>query len=303
MFGRDRKELAERIVQCLKEMSLVEAEKEVKDEIYEMGKRVDSLLTQEGRVKYDLEATQTFCCAVGDNNPIHRSKTYAKRMGFDDTIVPGTLLAGRAENLVTRLVLAVKEVFGQEFVIKKQGTGFKNPVYHDTYVDWDLEVEKKDDSLVLSFECATKGEVKFTVDFSLGRALEGKSSDLHGPIMAGRYCITKEQLDAYCASLGIEIGEHPYIPMNYVSSFVTSLLLEQSKAVDGMPTGLNLGTQYQFHRTAGLGDVHVDIFKKRDPRSGPLGYLYRFDAVCSQKHRDIVVGTIDVVAPKLLENI
>ena len=144
IMRKGAREFVDKLVKAVDQTGFWPEERREFDES-NLAKKVDGLLGEESKHRYTLEDSQTFCCAIGDNNPIHRSVAYAKRMNWHNTFVPGTLLAGRAEGLVANIIDAVNGEVGTNLVLTGQKTNFRDPVYHESTVDWEHDPRSGDE--------------------------------------------------------------------------------------------------------------------------------------------------------------
>ena len=79
----------------------------------------------EKEISFSQSEVEKFAEVSGDHNPIHLDREYARKAGFDNTIVHGMLTAS-----------AFSRVLGTEFpgegtIYLKQTLGFRAPVYPD----------------------------------------------------------------------------------------------------------------------------------------------------------------------------
>jgi len=253
----------------------------------------------------------TFCVAIGDNNPIHRSDKYAKDYLATETkkvekkIASGTHLNALAEAYLSEAIKAINDVWGVHLQLGGEDIKFKEYVHPGNQVYWqvidcketangaNLEIEGRIGSKTGALAVELKADLVRDIQKLVQRTLK--------PTWRNDYVFTKNQLEFFYSC----IGEKPKreVPLAYLVAFMTVSMLDRSLGIERVPEGVNREMKFSFYKRAQFGNLdgnqdygHVDVEfflrEVKDLTTKGMGYKYTLDALCLQTHEPLVTGTL-----------
>ena len=173
----------------------------------ELERRINEVLAlRKAEFRPTYEDIQTFCCVIGDENSIHRSRAHAAFYGFSDIVVPGTQIASMLEQYIKDATRDVEEVLGVKLNLNSVDIKLEAAVYPGSSLLWQVgKSEHKGNGIELTIEGKVSEEresspktgkiIPSRVRLTMGE--NGSCSALGGPILTERYVIREIDLNAF----------------------------------------------------------------------------------------------------------
>ncbi|MDO8459611.1 MAG: MaoC family dehydratase [Nanoarchaeota archaeon] len=279
--------------------------------------KINQVLAKEKEKIYPTtEDIERFGWVTGDNNPVHRLKSRAKKMGFDNTPIMGAHMAAYGEQYIVGAVQTIREYVSSDLKIIGQKTKFTAPIYPQENMWWQVKgAQEKGDT---RFDLSITGEVKgkpnrntvVEITSRLGSAYPAMPQ-IAGPLHSRKYLLELDHLEEFYNSVGGKYAGK--VPHSLTAAFVPATLLQLLEERAHTMEGANLVMDFDFLNDSQLGLMQVDIFpperpprerKGKDPNTGEQkveGYIYQFRAVVSQKTKPILYGEIMSFTPKKID--
>lgn len=253
-------------------------------------------------IKNDIFSDWSFL--VYDYNRIHRFRSSAQAMGFEDTPVYGTLIAARAEQYVLNLLQEINNMDGRILNYEGHTINFKRPLYPGKRANWNLlDVKETEDGLDLNVSAVdSKGKVviscpEVNLRLSRGRPESDRIISFSSDKVVERKKISIEQgeLELFYKCLGKKPKQE--IPMMYPAAFIPAALLDLLSGKKGKPEGGYLGLELEFYNQPNLGVFETIITMPSNPTQRRNMYHYTFEALCLQEGKPIFRGKVRCYSP------
>ncbi len=235
--------------------------------------------TRESIVCIGRDTILKFVDLVGDKNPVHRDRKFARASGFQQGIpVPGTLLHAYFEQFASKL----------GYDLQTFSLIFKKAAYPNNLLTFRKTLGGNGR---LELKCLdSEGDLVALCRSELSNSTDKK--DNGKLIRSYDYKISREMINGFYSLLGREPEER--IPISLISSLVPSALLKFISEKSGDCEGVYKGLNCTSHNDPTPGDLEIGLYiiGQREIRER---FFYRIRGKCSQGGRRILSADLNVI--------
>jgi len=289
--------------------------RDIKEGEVSLEKRLnDHIAAEKAKFRLTEEDVNTFCVAIGDTNPIHRSARYAKMyLGLKEEkiVVPGNQLYALGEEYINTALREIDRIWGAGLNLAGSSIKFKEWVHPGDKVHWQVVgYEQHLDGVHLKIEGRIgrkKGNLGIQLEALLLRNGSKSSIDKVGALWSDDYTFTRDQLNYFYQCIGEEPRQD--IPWSYLVALITASMLDKSMGIERVPEGVNREMKFRYNKKAEFGNCDIDDVDERSKigkvkveffRGEPvkdltrkgMGYKSTLDVVCSQYHTPLITGRV-----------
>ena len=267
------------------------------------------------KIKISREDNIRFANITGDTNPIHRDLEAALAfnfggMKFTDTPIIGTYLAMIGEQFSYRIFRSLRDHWGedgQDLKIIGQETKFKDPVYPDDDINWQVSgYNERSEYVDISLTGKVGKKVVVEVATKLGY-LFGRMPPIAAPIIqpSKDKIMTIGPEEVRALNEMTNGGPTDRIPLTLLPALATRTMLAYKKQKTGDMVGLNRLMNFTFFDLPQTGEIQVDIYRPKrianTTRSDFHRYILR--AVCglTTDSKPLCYGEIKIMCPQELD--
>lgn len=263
---------------------------------------IEKIPTPDKVVQASREAMSRFGWITKDNNPIHKfSEQAIEYGGFTDTPVMGAHLAAYGEQFTEKVIHDLnKETWGSKIKLIGQTTKFKDPVYPEEKLTWEVgryNVKNRngqdiiDISINGSINREENSKIAVSINARLGNEY-GIMPQIAGPGFWRKFAIQPKHLDVFYRCVGA--SPNSKIPQMFPGAFIPATLLELLETTTQSLEGVNREIDINFLNEPRMGSpVRVDMFQLlEEPKAirGTDQKMYDIRFVCSQDTKPLSYG-------------
>jgi len=241
-----------------------------------------------------------------DYNKVHTNIEVAKRAGFEDIVIPGSLILAYLERYILDFSGVINEFVGETFVYAGQNLKFTSPLYPEKDAKWEFGKTKSySDGFDLEINLLNplrKKIVEGTSKFRHRRVNptsgDYEKFDTGRNIIEKEYEIFKEKKRDNLKPFYkfIQKPSKNGVPLSYPAMYIISTALDKSIIGESESPGSYRELDLNFHNQPGLGDYKTIIRLSETPKSRRKLNIYNFNAKVSQENKPIIFGKLKCVS-------